>query len=154
LWVACGRHETEAAHDLGPDRDAAHHGLARKAALLGDRQDRGHHDGARMDGPALEGVVVILAVRRRAVDEGGIIQPEAPAVAERRAGPLVDGARERRRHVVGLPRRDRQSGDIEDEAPADGLRGLRRAGAGHKGGDLQRDGRRADGMVLVHGCAP
>ena len=65
---------------------AARRGLAAEL-LRSAREHRGHDHHARVHRPALEGVVEVLAVRRRAVDERGAGGIEVARVADRRAGP-------------------------------------------------------------------
>ena len=59
-----------------------------RVALAG-RQHRRHDHRAGMHRPALEGVVEILAVRRRAVDEGGAGRAERARVTDRGARAVV-----------------------------------------------------------------
>ena len=74
-----GHDQAQAADGLDADGDAEQRSLPVKLLLLGGGEHRRHDDGAGMHGPALEGVVEVLAVGRRAVDEGG-------AAALRRCG--------------------------------------------------------------------
>ena len=64
---------------------------------------------------ALEGVVVILAVRRGAVDQRGAERVEAAGVAERRARAAAIARGERGGDVGLAPRRDAQPGDVHEE---------------------------------------
>ncbi len=97
---------------------------------------------------ALERVVVVLAVRRGAVDEGRVVGTETARVSERRAATFADCAGERGANVVGAAGRDRQTDDVEQQAPTDrggfarrlGLRQRRRPAATATGaGDMAVD---------------
>ena len=90
------RHDqAQPANRLDPDGDAEQRRGARKLLLLGGGQHGRHDDGAGMHGPALEGVVEVLAVGRRAVDERRAGGAERPRVADggRRAGIRPGGER-------------------------------------------------------------
>ena len=88
-------------------------------------------DGAGMHRPALEGVVEVLAVGGRAVDEGRAGGAERPAVADGggRAGIRPGG--ERGLHVVGAARDDAQADDV-DQQPLAGISHRRRQAAASK----------------------
>ena len=71
---------------------------AGEAALLGQGEHRRHDHGAGMDRPALEGVVEILAMRGRAVDERGLVAGRASAHGRWPSnGRCLRDARQRRR---------------------------------------------------------
>ena len=65
--------------------DADEQPVAAESFALARGQDRGNNDRARMHRAALERVVEIFAVRRRAVDERGAKSIESTGVTERRA---------------------------------------------------------------------
>ena len=69
--------------------------LAVEAVALAGGQHRRHDHRAGMHRAALEGVVEILAMRRRAVDEGGARRAQRARVADRGAGAVVVPAGER-----------------------------------------------------------
>ena len=81
-----GRDEAHAAHDLDAGGDAFDDGVAGEAAMLGRREHGRNDDRAGVHRPAFEGVVVILAVRRGAVDERGVVGTEAAVVPDCRGG--------------------------------------------------------------------
>jgi hypothetical protein len=111
-------HEAEAAHELDAGRDAAQRVGAGASEALARGQHRRHDDGARMDRPALEGVVEILAMRGRAVDERRRVQVGAPVVPDQRRGAGLLRGGEHGVHVIRAARRDAQPGIIEDEVAA------------------------------------
>lgn len=69
---------------------------------------------------ALEGVVIVLAMRRRAVDEGGIEGGESAGVADHGRSACALGAVEHRRDITLPPGSDAKAGDVEHE-PLGGL---------------------------------
>ena len=79
------RDEAHAAHQLDAGGDALDDGVAGEPAMLGGREHSGHDDRAGMHRAAFERVVVILAVRRRAVDERRVVGTEAAARARSRS---------------------------------------------------------------------
>ena len=64
-----GRHQAEAAQQLRAGDDAGEQPVAAEPFPLARGQHRRHDDGARVHRTALERIVVVLAVRRGAVDE-------------------------------------------------------------------------------------
>ena len=113
--------EAAAAQDLDPDRQPLHDVAAGEAALLGQGEQRRHDHGAGMDGPALEGVVEILAMRGRAVDERGLVTGQRLRMADGRRTAAAFRARQRRRDVVGRTGGDAKARHIEEEPMADRL---------------------------------
>jgi hypothetical protein len=113
-----GRDDREAADRLDPDRDPGERRAAVEAEALGDGEHRRHDDGTGMDRPALERVVEILAMRRRAVDERGARAVAGPGVPDDGAAALAIDAGERRSYVVGAARRKAQPDDVEHEGLA------------------------------------
>ena len=71
LCTAFGSDQAESADGLDADGNAAQDGSAVQALLLGSGKHGRNDDGAGMHGPALEGVVEVLAMGSGAVDEGG-----------------------------------------------------------------------------------
>ena len=67
LVHALGRHQAQAAHDFAADGDAAHGVAAGEAVLLRGGEQRRDDHRAGVHRAALEGVVVILAMRGGAV---------------------------------------------------------------------------------------
>ena len=91
LW----HHEAQPANRLDPDRDAEERRSPVALVPLAGRKHRRHDDGAGMHGTALERVVEILAMRRRAIDESGSGRARAPRVPDRGAVAVVIPAGER-----------------------------------------------------------
>ncbi len=118
------RDEAQAAHELGADRDAPHYGLSGQPALLRGREHRRHDHGSRVDRTAFEGVVEIFAVRGGTVHEGGAGGVERASVANSGAAPRRFPALKRCAHVVGVARRDAESGDVDEELLDDFARRL------------------------------
>ena len=102
--------------------------------LLGGGEHGRHDDGAGVHGPALEGVVEVLAVGGRAVDEGAPRGAEALRVADGRGGAGVRPRGQRGLHVVGAARDDAQADDVDQE-PLAGLAHCRRQPRRVEGGD-------------------
>ncbi len=86
---------------------------------------------------ALEGVVEILAMRRRAVDESGAGGGEAAGVAEGGDAAVLGGG-ERGGDVGLAPRGEAEAEDVEEEVLADAARRGRRRARG-EGGDALRE---------------
>ena len=87
------RDEAHATHDLDAGGDAFDHGVAGEAAMLGGRENGRNDDRSGMDWPAFEGVVVVLAVSGRTVDESRVVRTEAAVVPDRRRVAGRGGAR-------------------------------------------------------------
>ena len=85
LVHALGRDQAQPAHHLAADRDAAREVAAGQRVLLGGGENGRDDHRARMHRAAFEGVVVVLAVRGRAVAQrrGGHV--EAARVTDQRA---------------------------------------------------------------------
>ena len=113
------RHQAQAAHGLDADRDAEKRGAPVRAVALARREHRRHDHGAGMHRPALERVVEILAVRRRAVDERGAGRAHRcrawPIAVQ---GPSSSQAASARLHVVLVARRDAQADDVDQQVLA------------------------------------
>ena len=71
----------------------------------------------------LEGVVEILAMRGRAVDEGGAGSTQSARVADRRAGPVVVASLERAFDVILVARGEAEAGDVDGQILAFGADG-------------------------------
>ncbi len=115
LVDALRRHQARAAHELRADGDAGERVGALELVSFAHRQDCGHDHRAGMHRSALERVVEILAVRGRAVHERRPRGIKRALVAERRASPRGFPAAHRRVHVVAVPCRDAEPGDIDEE---------------------------------------
>ena len=126
-------HRGQAAHRLGADCDAEQRRCAVAVVALAGRQHRRHDHRAGVHGPALEGIVEILAVRRGAVDESGAGRAQRAGVTYRRAGPVVVATAERAFDVVLVARGDAEPDHVDQQVLAFLLDGLRQRGG------LQRD---------------
>ncbi len=111
-------HGAQPAHDLGADRNAEQRGLAVRPVALAGRQHGRHDHRAGMNRPAFEGVVEILAMRRRAVDEGGARRAERAGVADRGAGTVIVAAGERALDVVLVARGDAKADHVDQQVLA------------------------------------
>jgi hypothetical protein len=109
------RDQARAAHELGADGNRAQRVRSMKVFPFRKRQHRRHDHRARMDRPALESVVEVLAVRRGAVHEGGARGVERAGMADGGAAAVRFPAAQRRAHVVRIARRHAQAGDINDQ---------------------------------------
>ena len=76
LWIASGVTRLMRHISSRPAGDALLHVGAHERAMLRDREHRGNDHRARMHRPAFERVVVVLAVRGRAVDERRVVGTE------------------------------------------------------------------------------
>ena len=94
---------------------------------LAGGEHRRHDHGAGMDRAALEGVVEILAMRRRAVDEGGAGRAQRARVADRRARPVVVPAVERAFDIILVARGDAEADHVDQQILA-----FRRTAAGRR----------------------
>ena len=99
-------HEAQPAQHFGADCDPdQRHATVRIMPLAGGEHRR-HDHGAGMDRAALESVVEILAMRGRAVDEGGACRSQRALVPDRRAGAVIVATRQRASDVVLIARGD------------------------------------------------
>ena len=99
-------HEAQPAQHFGADGDPdQRHATVRIMPLAGGEHRR-HDHGAGMDRAALEGVVEILAMRGRAVDESGARRIQRALVPDRRAGAVIVAARQRAFDIVLVARGD------------------------------------------------
>ena len=122
-------HRRQPAHHLAADGDADERGLAVRPVALAGRQHRRHDHRAGMHRAAFEGVVEILAMRGRAIDEGGAGGRQRARMADRRARTVIVEAGERAFDVVLVARGDAEAGDIDQQILAF---------AAHGGGQLGR----------------
>ena len=98
--------------------------------MLGRGEHRRHDHRARVHRSAFEGVVVILAMGGRAVDERGIVRAERARMADGRGAPVRRGARARRGDIIEPARGDAQPRHVEHQKPD----GLARAGGQFRAG--------------------
>ncbi len=112
-------HQAQAADGLDADGDAVERRAAVAAEALGCRQHRRHHHRAGMDGPALEGVVEILAMRRRAVDERRARGAHRPQMADDRRFADAVEAVEQRPHIIRATCREAEADDIQHQVLGD-----------------------------------
>src|SRR5262249_42595574 len=145
-------HQAEPADDLDADRDADQRAASVGTVPLAGRQHRRHYHRAGMHRTAFEGVVEVLPVRGRAVDEGGAGGAHAPPVADRGAGSLIVPARERRADVVLVARGETQPDHVNQQILALAAH-LRRQPRGIERRDLVRQnlGDGGLGKRRVHG---
>ena len=134
-----GHHQAQPADGLDADGDAEQRLLPVQALLLGGGEDGRHDDGAGVHGPALEGVVEVLAMGGGAVDEGGAGSAEALRVADGGGRAGVGPGGERGLHVVGAAGDDAQADDV-DEQPLAGVADCRRQPRRVEGGDALGQG--------------
>ena len=149
------RHDqAQPANRFHADGNAEKRRGARKLLLLGGGKHSRHDDGARMHRPALEGVVEVLAMGGRAVDERRAGGAERLRVADggRRAGVRPGG--ERGFDVVGAARDDAQADDI-DQQPLAGLAHRRRQARRIQGRDAlsERLERRIGVLIATINCS-
>ena len=145
-----GRHERQTADKLRAHRQAAQDILAGKLlAFCGGQQGR-HHDSADMDRRALEGIVVVLSVDSRAIDQRRRHDVVAAGVADQGAGPL--GVRRLDHGLdIGLVARGHHQPERVIDGPRKGGAHLLRQVAGlEPGGPGGKRFRRED-LVLDHG---
>ncbi len=102
---------------------------------LAGGKHRGHDDGAGMHRAAFEGVVEVLAMRRRAIDESGARRVEQARMADHGADAFVVKAGQRARDVVLIARGDAETDHVDHEILAFARR-QRRKHPGLHGGDL------------------
>ena len=84
-------------------------------AMLRDREHCGNDDRARMHGPAFERVVVVLAMRGRAVDERRVVRTERAHMTDGGGFPFRRDARARCLDVVVVARGDAEARDVEHQ---------------------------------------
>ncbi len=109
------RDQCEAAEQLDAGGDAEQQAVTTQPFALGDRQDRRDDHGPGMDRAALEGVVVILAMRGGAVQERGAEGIEIAAMTEHGAGAAAIDRLERRGDIGLVARGDAKPGHVEHE---------------------------------------
>ena len=85
LMDPLGRDQAKPAHDFAPDRDARNEIFAGQSMALGRGEHCRNDCSAGMDRAAFERVVVVLAVRRGAVDQRGTRRIPRAGVADHRA---------------------------------------------------------------------
>ena len=90
-------HQREPAQGLDTHRDAEPRSRTVAAEALARGEHRRHDDRAAVHRAAFERVVEVLAVRRGAVDQGGVLGAERLGVTDRRARPAGVDARASRR---------------------------------------------------------
>jgi hypothetical protein len=113
------RDQAHAADHLGAHGEPAAQVGTRQAMALRRRQQGGHHHRARMRRTALEGVVVVLAVGRRAVAQRRHGDVARLPMADHGALARVVARLHRGAHEVGVARRDAEAGDVHQQRPAD-----------------------------------
>ena len=145
-------HHAEPADHLGADRDAEQRRRPVGIVALAGGEHRRHDHRAGVHGAALEGVVEILAVRGRAVDEGGAGRAHGACMADRGARPLLVPARERRLDVIRVARGETEPDHVDGEVLAFAAHG-RGQPRRIKRRDLVRQnlGERGLGKRIVHG---
>jgi hypothetical protein len=107
------RDETQPAHQLRANCDAAQQCLATEAFAFACGEHRRHDYRARMHRTALECVVVVFTVRGGAIDQRRIECAETARMAERRAGAARISGLQRRADVVFAASGDAQTGHVE-----------------------------------------
>ena len=111
-------HHAEPTDHLGANRDAQQRrGPARIIALAGREHRRDDHR-AGVHGPTLERVVEILAVRGRAVDEGGAGGAHGACMADRRARPLLVPPCKRGLDVILVARGETEPDNVDGQVLA------------------------------------
>ncbi len=113
-----GHDEAQAAERLEPGRDSNERRCAGKRIALAGSEQRRHDHGAGMHRAAFEGIVEILAVRRRAVDECRAGRAQPPAMANRGARPIVVAGRERAPDIIGVSGGDAQPDHVDEQVLA------------------------------------
>src|SRR5471032_861063 len=95
-----GRHQAEAADRLDADGNAELRRPPVESEALDSSEHRGHDDRTGMNRTALERVVEILAMRRRAVDQRGASAVARPRIADHRAAAVAIDPVTRGAHIV------------------------------------------------------
>ena len=90
-----------------------------EAFLLRRGQHRWDDHRARVHRTAFKGVVEILAMRRRAVDESRARRAQGVGVADDRGSTVLGPGRPRRDNIVGLASNDAQADDIDEQSLTD-----------------------------------
>src|SRR5262249_13224597 len=121
--------------DAGGDADERVSPVAAEALARGE--DRGHHHRAGVHGPALEGVVEVLAVRGRAVDHRGVLRAEPGRVAERRARAAFVDARDQGANVIRAAGGDAKSRDVDQQVLTARAYGRGKAACGERGDPIR-----------------
>ena len=121
-WMEAGfvhglrNHQAEAADGFDANCEPKQHILSRPSLVLGGGQHRRDDDGAGMHRAALEGVIEILAMRRRAIDEG-CRRCRVPArMPDNGCRPGIAPRRARGCNVISVPRDEAQADHIDQQA--------------------------------------
>ena len=142
LVHALGRHQAQTAHELTTDRDATSCAAPRETVLLGRGEHSRDDHRAGVHRAALEGIVVVLAVRRRAIAQrrGGNV--EAAGMTDERARTGFCRRAQRGLDVIAVARGHAQSGNIHEHriAHASHGGGKRWRHIGEGGSELFGDG--------------
>ena len=123
-----------------------------EAFLLGRGQHRRDDHRAGMHRTAFEGVVEILAMRRRAVDESRARRTQGAGVADDRGSTVLGPGRPRRDNIVGLASNDAQADDIDEQSLTD-LAHCRCQPVAVDGGDAIGQGLRYRWLWVAHVAA-
>ena len=126
-------HEAQAAKHLGADSNPDQRHPSVGIMPLAGGQHRRHDHRAGMHRAAFKGIVKILAMRGRAVDESGARRVQRARVPDRRARPVIVAARERALDVVLVARGDAEPDDVDQQILAFAR------GRGRQRARLQRD---------------
>src|SRR3954452_4417605 len=108
-------HQAEAAQHLDAERDAAKRRRAVRVVPLARGEHRRHDHGTCVHRPALKCVIEVLAMRRRAVNEGRACGAPPARMADRRAWPVIVATGKRGLHVILLARRDAQADHVDGQ---------------------------------------
>ena len=108
------RDEAEPAKHLHAGRHAEQDALAGKLVALGRGENGGHDHRARMDRAAFERVVVILAMRRRAVEERRICRGEPVGMADGDV-PAALCCLQHASHVIRVPGREAEPDHVDED---------------------------------------
>ena len=121
------RDRTEPAHRFDTDSDAEQRGAAVEIVPLTGRQHRRHHHRAGMDRAALERIVEILAMDRRAVDQRSRRCRQRARVADRGTRPVVIARGKHGLHIILVARCDGEADDIDQQVFALGAHSIGQA---------------------------
>ena len=113
-----GHNKAKTAQHLDAGRDAVQRRSAVGIVPLACRQHRRHHNRPGMHRPALEGVVEILAMRRRAIGERSAGRTQSARVADRGAWAIIVAGGERRLDVALVASGDDETDDVNGEIDA------------------------------------
>ena len=97
-------HEAQPAQNFGTDGDAGQRHPAIGIVPLASCQNRRHDHRAGMHRTALESIVEILAMRRRAVDKGGPCGVQPALLTDHRAWAIIVPARKRACDIILVAR--------------------------------------------------